>query len=138
VQPCPWRMVPLGLLFLLDGLFLLRGDAMRVHKAVLLLFLSLGVSGAAKADCTSASCSDCQTNRRGVVSCVAVTYSASCSCSISANNTGACTLSGVCTYSAGGGGGTGGGGNGGGSGGCVSVGGSWCPAECTSCTTVFF
>jgi hypothetical protein len=112
---------------------------MKTYRVSLFLLLAilLGISRVATADCTGATCSDCLTNRRGIASCVAVSYSASCSCTINANSPGGCTVQGACTYTGGGGGGTGGGGNGGGSG-CVSVGGSWCPADCTSCTTVFF
>src|SRR3954470_892183 len=101
MQPRSGRMVPFRLFFVHHGLFLLeRTPSMRAHRVLffLLVILAFGVSRAARADCTSASCSDCQTNRRGVVSCVAVTYSASCSCSISVNNPGSCTLEGVCTY----------------------------------------
>jgi hypothetical protein len=100
-------------------------------------FLVLGGTRSAKAaDCSGTSCTDCMQNRQGISSCWAVTYSANCSCSISTSNPYACVLGGTCTYTAGGGGGgTGGGGTGGG---CFRTAGSWCPADCESCTTIIW
>jgi hypothetical protein len=115
-------------------------SALKLRRAFLILLLAmlpLLAPRRAAADCTSASCSDCETDRRGLGVCLAVNDSASCSCSIDTKDPAFCILEGACTYSGGGGGGTGGGG-GGGAGGCVQIGGSWCPAECTSCQTIFF
>jgi len=103
----------------------------------LLLILPMLAPGTARADCSSKSCADCQQNRRGTASCLAVTYSASCSCSIDVQTPSFCLLEGACTYTgSGGGGGGGGGGNDPGS--CSVAPGGWCPAECQSCQTVFW
>jgi len=105
--------------------------------AFLLVILPVLGAAPAAADCSGQSCTDCKQNTRGVASCWAVTYSASCSCSINVQTPGFCILEGVCTYTAGGGGG-GGAGGGTGGGGCVRVAGSWCPSECESCQTVIW
>lgn len=108
-----------------------------VSTAFLLgLFVFLGAVPA-NASCSGQSCTECKQNSRGVASCWAVPYSASCSCSIDVQTPGFCILEGACTYTGGGGGGgTGGGGTGGGS--CVRTPGSWCPSECESCQTVYW
>ena len=102
----------------------------------LIILLSLACASRAVADCTAGVCTDCTENARHIASCITVSYSASCSCSIDVRYPEFCILEGNCTYT--GGGGTGGGGAGGGTPVCTRTPGEWCPSECMSCTTVFW
>ena len=68
--------------------------------------------------------------------CIPVEYDASCECSIDVKFPEFCILDGECDYTASGGGGAGGGGTGGEI--CYRLPGQWCPAECSSCETVFW
>ena len=103
------------------------------------LALLLGSSKASAIPCSSAGgCSDCENNSANIASCITVSYSAFCSCSISANNPHMCLLQDLCDYTSGSGGGGGGTGGGGGGGYCTRSAGGWCPAECVSCGTVYW
>jgi hypothetical protein len=103
-----------------------------------LLFLVFGSRLQAGTCTSSTGCADCESLRAGAVRCVFVNASASCQCEVYIyGGTPACALTDDCTYKAGGGGGSGGGGGGGGST-CTVSAGSWCPAECSSCTTVYW
>lgn len=111
---------------------------MRAQLLFLVLFLSFVSTFNAEADCSGSLCADCnQDSRRRLASCTTVAASASCECSISVSSPEFCVLGGACTYTGGGGGG-GGGGTGGGSSSCTRGQGDWCPAECPSCTTIFW
>lgn len=103
-----------------------------IFLALLLIFSSRTWGG----NCTGSSCTACKQDESGSSYCTTVSYSASCECTLRVGERN-CTLSGVCSYSPGGGGSGGGTGGGGGTT-CTRVAGSWCPAECTSCDTVFW
>ncbi len=114
---------------------------MRILRAVMAcVAVFLGSALAAQAlPCDSAGgCAECFNDQSNIASCITVSYDAFCNCSISANNQAMCILSDPCDYSGGAGGGGGGGTGGGGSGGCNRSPGGWCPAECSSCGTVFW
>ena len=110
--------------------------------AIRVLFISAAWLVLASADvdaCTSpGGCADCQNGTNNVASCITVSYDASCECSISANNRSMCILAGTCDYTGPGGGGGTGGGTGGGGTSCTRPASGWCPAECTSCGTVYW
>jgi hypothetical protein len=109
----------------------------RSFRAFVLPFLLLvSVALPAGADCTAGTCVDCEQPENKPASCVAVSQNANCECRLDVNFPEFCILEGECTYS--GGAGTGGGGGGGGGSTCYQLPGSWCPAECTSCETIFW
>ena len=118
-----------------------KGETMKTLPVVSLLtalLLTSVVILPAHADgCSGRSCSECGQDTDGYALCTTVSKSASCECTISVSNPRTCTIKGVCSYSSGGGGGIGGGGGTGG-GGCARTPGEWCPADCSSCTTVFW
>lgn len=87
---------------------------------------------------TSGGCADCFNGEGNEASCITVSYSASCECSISANNRTMCLLKDACEYTGGSSGGGGGGAGGGGGGGCTRSPGGWCPAECSSCGVAYW
>lgn len=105
-----------------------------------LLAVSLFTIGgrlALASDCTATMCANCNALDSGPVTCKFVPQSASCTCTVSFfGGTAQCAVDGVCQLSDGGGGGGGGGVGGGGS--CVRNPADWCPAECSSCTTVYW
>ena len=110
-------------------------------KVLLLTFVGLlwAGAGAHAMPCTSSGgCADCENGADNVASCITVNRDAFCDCTISANNRSMCILADACDYTGGlgGGGGTGGGGGGGTT--CTRPASGWCPAECTSCGTVFW
>jgi hypothetical protein len=110
-------------------------------KLLLITFVWLMWAGASAyaLPCTSSGgCADCENGPDNVASCITVSRDAHCDCSIGANNRFICILDDICDYTGGGGGGgTGGGGTGGG-GSCTRTGSGWCPAECSSCGTVYW
>lgn len=110
------------------------------NVGLIALLLLLAAGEARALPCSSAGgCADCQTGPDNVASCVTVSRSAHCDCSISANNRSMCLLQDTCDYSGSSGGGGGGGtGGGGGGGGCTRTAGGWCPAECSSCGVVYW
>lgn len=112
-----------------------RGFALAVGFTCLLL--ATWPRAAVATTCSSAiGCKDCDLNTRAV-KCITVPTAASCTCEVFIfGGTGACAVDGDCTYT--GGGGNGGGSGGGGTSGCTRTPGEWCPAECSSCTTVFW
>src|SRR3954465_13644456 len=119
-------------------LVLHKGGNMKIRAAFFMAFLFLTASvPRLYADCSGTLCTDCDQDRLHRAYCTTVNDSASCECSISVQTPEFCVLGGACTYTGGGGGGTGGGGTGGGSG-CTRTPGEWCPADCSSCTTVFW
>ena len=104
-----------------------------------LLLLSGGVLELAA--CTSPTgCTDCSFGSDNKAKCTFVAYDANCECTVlvTYGSTG-CGMDGACDYTGpgGGGGGTGGGGGGGGTS-CTRTAGGWCPAECSSCGTVYW
>jgi hypothetical protein len=106
-----------------------------------LFALLLAAAPAAQAmSCSSAGgCADCFNDPdTGIASCDTVYRDAHCDCTISANNRNFCILEELCDYTGGAGGGTGGGTGGGGGGSCTRTAGGWCPAECSSCNTVYW
>jgi hypothetical protein len=117
----------------------MRNIALKVLLLTFVWLLWLGTGAYAMA-CTSAGgCADCENGANNIASCITASYDAFCDCSISANNRTMCILSDPCDYTGatGGGGGGTGGGSGGGSG-CTRPAGGWCPAECSSCGTVYW
>lgn len=106
---------------------------------LLALVLTAGFPPAGASTCTSSTgCTDCESLRSGSLTCKFVNSNASCHCEISSfGGSPTCAVDGDCTYAPGGGGG-GGGGGGNNDPGCSRVPGQWCPADCSSCTTVFF
>jgi hypothetical protein len=112
-------------------------------KAWAIAFLALLLFGPGAASgwtsCSSSvGCSDCENDENNIAACKTVLRSESCECSISIANPCICVLKDACDYTGGSGGGTGGGGTGGGGSTCYQLPGGWCPAECSSCTTVFW
>jgi hypothetical protein len=100
---------------------------------------AVSVAGFA-ANCSStqgcAACKDPEEKSAGLV-CKFVQEDAYCTCNLFLfAGSYACSLDGECDYLGGGGGGTGGGGTGGET--CYRLPGQWCPAECSSCETVFW
>ena len=89
-------------------------------------------------DCSGNVCSDCKNDPdTQIASCITVSRSASCTCSINVNTPKFCTLDRTCTYTGGGGGGgLPGGGSGGGS--CTILPGQFCPTDCMSCQVVYW
>lgn len=108
---------------------------------LLVLASFIAIPSSATNNCTSATgCTDCKTEENGNFSCQFVTKDAFCECNLFVmSNRLACGVEGTCDYtpSSGGGGGTGGG-SGGGGGTCAQLAGSWCPPECSSCTTIYW
>jgi hypothetical protein len=90
--------------------------------------------------CTSSTgCTECESLKAGMLRCVFVNNSGSCQCEVyTFGGTPACALTGDCTYTPTGGGGGGGGAGGGTGSGCTRPAGGWCPADCSSCTTVYW
>lgn len=114
---------------------------MRILRALLVCTAVLLGSGVAAwgLPCSSmGGCAECFNDESNIASCITVSYSAFCDCSISANNRSTCLLKDVCDYTGGSGGGGGGGGTGGGGGGCTRSPGGWCPAECSSCGVAYW
>ena len=88
---------------------------------------------------SSGGCADCFNDPdTGLASCDTVYSDAHCDCTISVTNLRFCILEELCDYTGGAGGGTGGGTGGGGGGTCTRSSGGWCPAECSSCSTVYW
>jgi hypothetical protein len=87
---------------------------------------------------SSGGCADCWNDPENnqEASCTTVEMSASCECSLNVKNPTFCILSGVCTYT--GGSGSGGSSQPGSGTTCVILAGRLCPAECESCTSVFW
>lgn len=112
----------------------------RIALAVgLICLLFAGRPGPAAAGTCSSSigCKDCDETTT-TFKCTTVQSAASCTCEVFIfGGTPACGVDGDCVYLSGGGGGVGGGGGGGG-GGCTRTPGEWCPADCASCTAVFW
>ena len=106
----------------------------------ILMMLCVGMTELAESCTSSTGCTDCGFGADNKAKCTFVTYDAYCECSVTVMfGSTACAMDGVCDYMSGGGGGGGGtGGGGGGGGGCTRSAGGWCPAECTSCGTVFW
>src|SRR5215218_3101933 len=116
----------------------MRKITMKVLLVASVLLLWAG-AGAQALPCTSTGgCADCENGPDNVASCVTVSRDAHCDCSISASNRFMCILSDICDYTGGAGGGGTGGGTGGGGTGCTRPAGGWCPAECSSCGTVYW
>lgn len=116
---------------------------MRLRKIAFLLpllaVLSAGLTPLSAATCTSSTgCADCTGMLSGMPKCEFVKNDASCTCDLYVfGGTPACGVDGDCDYvPAGGGGGSGGGGGGGTT--CTRLAGQWCPAECSSCETVYW
>lgn len=112
----------------------------RFRVSLILAACMLLAGGSAYAiPCSSAGgCADCENGANNVAKCITVSYDAFCSCSIDVNNRTMCLLTDPCDYTGPGGGGGSGGGTGGGGTTCTRPAGGWCPAECSSCGTVYW
>lgn len=96
-----------------------------------------GTPSALSADCSSSQCTDCGEDIHKNPKCVFVFQDAFCTCDLIVfGGTLGCGVDGTCDYTGGGGGGQGGGGGGGTT--CTRAPGGWCPAECSSCETVYW
>jgi hypothetical protein len=108
-----------------------------------LLFLAvallvLAVPSVVLGDCSSNQCTDCGEDAQKRANCIFVYQDAFCVCDLFIfGGTLACGVDGLCDYTAGGTD-TGGGGGGGGGSTCLQLPGSWCPAECQSCESVYW
>jgi len=113
---------------------------MRKALAVAWILLLFGGASGWAADCTSSTgCTDCGFGSDNKAKCTFVAYDAFCDCTVTVAYGGtACAMDGTCDYLPGGGSGGGTGGSGGSGGSCVRSPGGWCPAECTSCGTVYW
>lgn len=111
--------------------------AARATLLVAVLLMVGSQPGLASTCSSSSGCANCNALDTGPVTCKFARESAFCTCTVSFfGGTAQCALDGDCQYTAGGGGG--GGGTGSGGGGCTRTPGEWCPADCSSCTTVYW
>lgn len=112
----------------------------RLLRSILFALLLATATAAQAMPCSSSGgCADCFNDPdTGIASCDTVYRDAHCDCTISVSNPRFCILAELCDYTGGAGGGTGGGTGGGGGGSCTRTAGGWCPAECSSCNTVFW
>ena len=110
---------------------------LRLPIGFLVIWLPLALPAAAATCSSSSGCAACDTSS-GEPSCKFVQSNGGCTCDLFVfGGTLGCGIDGECTYT-GSGGGTGGGGGGGGGGTCSRLPGGWCPADCTSCETIFW
>ena len=108
--------------------------------APLFLLLLVGAVGELQASCTAAKCADCDFSGPGSgAMCKLFPQNGWCECSVIVmfNDT-ACGMNGECTYNSSEGGGETGGSGGGSTTTCTRLPGAVCPAECDSCSTVFW
>lgn len=110
---------------------------MKLSGAVALIALVVCPAILGAATCSSSqACVDCFQEEGKPARCLPVTYDASCECSIDVSFPQFCILDGECDYGNQGGGASGGSGSGDQV--CFRLPGQWCPAECTSCETIFW
>jgi hypothetical protein len=115
----------------------------RKYLAVGIVLCGFTLAGPAwPATCHSdVGCLECEYDEDGLASCGFLPQAGYCECDlIVIFNRPSCGFNGTCEYVApsGGGGGAGGGGGGGGGGACTTLPGAWCPAECSSCDTIYW
>jgi hypothetical protein len=117
----------------------MRSKALRVLTILCgVVACAIGPPSAAETTCTAAKCADCEFSGPGAgATCKLFAQDGWCECTVIVwmDDT-ACSYIGSCKYS--GGGGTDGGTGGGSSTTCTRLPGAVCPAECESCTTVFW